>query len=126
MNILRLLLLSLMSTVVVTTTYAQTPINLAVAWNNTLLQSIRDTKPGPPMVARDIAIVHTAMFDAWAAYDAHADGTRLGGALRRPERERTLENKQKAISFAAYRALLDLFPTEAAMYNAEMISLGYD
>src|SRR5579872_5279319 len=96
-----------------------------VSWNNTLLQSIRDTKPGPPMVARDIAIAHTAMFDAWAAYDAHADGTRLGGALRRPERERTLDNKQKAISFAAYRALLDLFPTEAAMFTAEMTSLGY-
>jgi hypothetical protein len=66
------------------------------------------------------------MFDAWAAYDVHADGTRLGGALRRPEHERTEVNKEKAISFAAYRALLDLFPTEAAMFTAEMTSLGYD
>ncbi len=107
--------------------FAQGPqINKALVWDNILLQSIRDTKPGPPMVARDIAIVHTAMFDAWAAYDGHADGTRLGAALRRPERERTLENKEKAISFAAYRALMDLFPTEAAMYTAEMAELGYD
>jgi hypothetical protein len=61
---------------------AQSLQNVVVGWNNAILQSIRDTKPGPPMVARDIAIVHTAMFDAWATYDAHADGTRLGGEIR--------------------------------------------
>jgi uncharacterized protein DUF6851 len=93
------------------TAEGQTTSGVVIVWNNALLQSIRDTKPGPPMVARDIAIVHTAMFDAWAAYDARADGTQLGGTLRRPDGERTLENKQKAISFAAYRTLLNLFPT---------------
>jgi hypothetical protein len=50
------------------------------------------------------------MFDAWAAYDAWAVGTRYGRTLRRPVAERTPENKAKAISFAAYAALVDLFP----------------
>ena len=46
------------------------------------------------------------MYDAWAAYDDRAVGTQLGGALRRPASERTLANKERAISYAAYRALL--------------------
>src|SRR5947209_6668315 len=88
--------------------------NVAVQWSNMCLQAVRDTKPGPPMVARAIAIVHTCMYDAWAAYDPFAVGTRLGSSLRRPAAERTLANKNEAISYAAYRALVDLFPTEVA------------
>jgi len=56
------------------------------------------------MVARALAIVHTCIYDAWAAYDNRAIGTRLGGALRRPPQEHTRANKETAISFAAYRA----------------------
>ena len=37
------------------------------------------------MVARALAILHTCIFDAWAAYDKKIVGTRLGGSLRRPE-----------------------------------------
>jgi hypothetical protein len=67
------------------------------------------------------------MYDAWAAYDERAVGTRLGGRLRRPAAERTLQNKKKAISFAAYRALVDLFPIDqASVYDPLMASLGYD
>ena len=57
-----------------------------------------------------MAILRTCMYDAWAAYDERAIGTQLGGALRRPSPERTQANKEKAVSFAAYRALSDLFP----------------
>src|SRR5690349_8310811 len=76
--------------------------NVAIQWDNAALQAIRVTKPGPPIVARALAIVHTAMYDAWAAYDDLAVGTRLGGSLRRPPVERTLANKDEAVSFAAY------------------------
>ncbi len=38
----------------------------------------------PTVVARALAVVHTAMYDAWAPYDPVAVGTRLGGSLRRP------------------------------------------
>ena len=62
---------------------------------------LRDSRLGPPMVARALAIVHTCMYDAWAAYDRAAVGTRLGGGLRRPHGQRTLPNKVRAISFAA-------------------------
>lgn len=101
---------------------------VVVQWDNVALQAIRDTHPGPPMVARMLAIVHTAMFDAWAAYDATAVGTRLGGTLRRPATEHTDANKAQAVSFAAFRVLQDLFPqpAEQLLFTEKMTTLGYD
>ena len=57
---------------------AATSDNVAIRWDNAALQAIRVAKLGPPIVARALAIVHTAMYDAWAAYDDRAVGTRLG------------------------------------------------
>ncbi len=57
----------------------------------------------PPFGGRTLAVVHNAMYDAWAACDAKAVGTRFGGGLRRPAAERTEANKRKAVSFAAHR-----------------------
>lgn len=105
---------------------AQAEDTIVVTWNEATLQAIRDTHPGPPIVARMLAITHTCMYDAWAAYDSVAVGTRLGGTLRQPMAERTLPNKKKAMSFAAYRALTDLFPTEVAKFNVVMTQLGYN
>ncbi|GAB6194902.1 vanadium-dependent haloperoxidase [Lysobacter xanthus] len=99
---------------------------VATDWNDEALQAIRTTHPGPPMVARMLAMTDTAMYDAWAAYDARANGTELAGELRRPASERTDANRSKAVSYAAYRVLLDLFPSEAASFRARMTALGYD
>jgi hypothetical protein len=100
---------------------------IVVIWDSAALQGVRDSHIGPPMVARALAIVHTCIFDAWAAYDERAVGTQFGGQLRRPERERTLANKNEAVSFAAYRALVDLFALDqASVFDPLMLSLGYD
>lgn len=112
------------------TPVAPTPVaptgNVVLWWDAVLLQAVREVPIGPPATARAIAIVHTAMYDAWAAYDEVAVGTRLGGALRRPAAERTAENKNEAVSVAAYRALVDLFPTLRARFDGELRYLGYD
>ena len=100
--------------------------DVVLKWDEQTLAEIRATKPAPTVVARALAVTHTAMYDAWAAYDATAVGTRLGGSLRRPAEERTADYKSKAISYAAYRALLDLFPTRAADLTGFMTDLGYD
>jgi hypothetical protein len=100
--------------------------SVVIQWNDACLQAIRVTRPGPPVVARALAMVHTAIYDAWAAYDRRALGTRFGAALRRPVDEVTKANKMKAISFAAYRVLVDLFPSEQAGFDALMASQGYD
>ena len=97
-----------------------------VRWNEALLQAVRDARMPPPQVARALAVVHTSMFDAWAAYDAVAVGTRLGPRFRRPRWERTPSNKIEAVSFAAHRALIDLFPSRRAdLFDPLLVELGY-
>lgn len=96
-------------------------------WSSAAVQAVRDAKMGPPMAARALAIVHTCMHDAWAAYDEKAVGTQLRGALRRPASERTQANKERAVSYAAYRALVDLLPVDTeTVYKPLMRQLGYD
>src|SRR4051812_49255303 len=58
--------------------------------------------PRPTIGSRMLGIVVTCMYDAWAAYDAKAVGTRLGGKLRRPAAERTDRNKAAAVGYATY------------------------
>jgi hypothetical protein len=100
--------------------------NLAVAWNKAALEAVRRTRMGPPIVARALHVLHAAAYDAWAAHDEVAFGSRLGDQLRRPPAGRTRAAKEEAVSFAAYRALTDLFPTEATAFAKLMSDLGYD
>ncbi|HEX9598791.1 MAG TPA: vanadium-dependent haloperoxidase [Gaiellaceae bacterium] len=100
---------------------------VVLRWNAAAVQGVRDSRLGPPMVARALSIVHTCIYDAWAAYDRAAAGTQFGRAFKRPPAERTPANKQRAISFAAYRAAVDLFPGDkATVFDPLMAALGYD
>jgi hypothetical protein len=80
----------------------------------------------PTIISRQMAIPMTAMYDAWAAYDERAVGTRLGGSLRRPAAERTAANKEKAIAHAVHRTLVDLFPADRAWLGQQMLAMGHD
>jgi len=101
--------------------------NVVLRWDEELLQAVRANPggTGPTVTARAIGVAHTSMFDAWAAYDTRAVGTRYGNKLRRPVQEHTLENKNKAISFAAYATLVDLFPSRQEDFALQMKELGY-
>ncbi len=99
---------------------------LVIQWNNVILQAIRTLQPTMPVAARALAIVHTSMFDAWAAYDRVAVGTQFGSRLKQAETDHTPEDQAQAISYAAYRALVDLFPTEKTRFQQLMTSLKYD
>jgi len=98
---------------------------VALGWNSVTLDAIRATKVGPPMAARAMAVVHTSMYDAWAAYDKVALDTHHGATLRRPLAEQTLDNQLRAFSFAAYAALLDQFASQKTAFDAYMALLGY-
>ncbi|MGI8707140.1 MAG: vanadium-dependent haloperoxidase [Actinomycetota bacterium] len=101
--------------------------NVVLRWNEALLQGVRASTIGPPAIARALAVAHTCMFDAWAAYNADAVGTELGPSLRRPRNERTRANRREAVSFAAYRAAVDLFPASTSkVFDPLMQDLGYD
>src|SRR5918996_6035026 len=90
------LALSLVATAQPQPAQAATGDNLVLVWNEENLEAIRTLSPGPTVAVRALAVVHTAIYDAWAAYDPVAVGTRLGANLRQPETERTLDNKTKA------------------------------
>src|SRR5215467_3418548 len=71
--------------------------NVVLQWDNSALDAIRRAPPGPTVVSRAIAVLHTCMFDAWAAYDATAVATAPLRGWRRPASERTDANKAQAV-----------------------------
>ena len=66
--------------------------SVVLAWNQQVLDSIKETKTGPTIAARALAVVHTAIYDAWAAYDPVAVPTMANGNGRRPPAEHTLRH----------------------------------
>ena len=82
--------------------------------------------PRPTIGSRMLFIITNSMYDAWAAYDDKAVGTQLGSTLRRPQSERTEENKRIAIAYATYRAMLDLFGDDKDWLDEQMRKNGYD
>lgn len=100
--------------------------NIVLQWNELALQAIRETKQPPTLVARQLAILNTSMFDAWAAYDPRAVSTMKKSRVQRPRNENNVKNKNTALSYAAYRVLVDLLPAKASLFNEKMASLGYE
>lgn len=97
-------------------------MNLILEWNNIMLEAIRAVgklpfsspdrdRGGPPQVARSICILYTAVYDAWSAYDSVANPVNRT-TPRKPVGQHNDTNRSKAISQAAYRALVDQFPPE--------------
>lgn len=80
----------------------------------------------PTILSRQHLIWASAMYEAWAAYDDTALGIALADRLRRPAPERTLANKNEAISYASYRALVDVFPDDSNWLEERFLALGFD
>ena len=98
--------------------------DVVLKWNEQLLQTVRENPSltGPTVTSRALGVLHTAIYDAWAAYDS-AKATQLNGNTEQPADP---DNKSKAISFAAYKTLVDLFPKRQATFAKQMTDLGYD
>jgi hypothetical protein len=102
--------------------------NVVVKWDDELLQTIRANPggTGPTITARAIAVLHTAIYDAWAAYDSVPDGVHYTGKATAASTPADKEaDKEKAISFAAYETLAWLFPSRAGDYKLQMDELTY-
>jgi hypothetical protein len=97
-----------------------------LGWNRQALQAIRNAQPAPPQAVRALAVLHTCIYNAWAAYDDAARQTVHGVAVRLPCAERSAASKVSAMSHAAYRLLADLFPAQANSFAAWMAGLGLD
>lgn len=101
-------------------------------WNRLACDAIYYTKKPPTLAARSLAMVHTAMYDAWTAYTTTKElSTTWGDRFQRPEVECTWQNREKAYSHAAYTMLEALFgadlPAEhKTMFKQKMKLLGYN
>ncbi len=98
--------------------------SLVAQWNEVLLDAIRSGSALPTETTYQLFVTHTAIYDAWAAYDAAAS-TYLSG-IERPESEHTDSNKAEAISHAAYHALSEFFPEQQEKFDTFMAALGYE
>jgi hypothetical protein len=103
--------------------------NIAYQWGKVSLEcTANDTerfKPRPTVTSRILGLIWTSVFDAWTRYDAKA--TPLYLAIdRQPESERTLKNKEIAISYAAYRSMLEYYFSDSLLLKNKMIELGLD
>lgn len=83
---------------------------LALQWNRLTCDAIYYAQLPPTLAARALAMVHTAMYDAWTAYAGGCYiSTITGDRLKRPEEEHTKENREIAFSYAAWRIVEALF-----------------
>lgn len=97
----------------------------SVIWDQVVQAAVRNSAPGPTIASRAYGILHTAMYDAWAAYDANAIAT-TNTQVQRPAAEKTTANLTEAMSFAAYRVLVDLFPSQKNLFDQQLQSLGFN
>lgn len=104
--------------------------NRAYQWGKiTLEATANDTetfRPRPTVTARMLGLVWTAVFDAWSRYDEKARPLYLQQVERVPEEQRTIKNKEVAISYAAYRAMLEYFYSDSTMLRNKMKEFGLD
>ncbi len=99
-------------------------------WNEQMLAAIRLDAPRPTVHARNLFHVSLAMYEAWAAYAPEASAWRFdesAAAFGQPP-----SNREIAISYAAYRLLVNRFSTSPgaasslASFSACMQALGQD
>jgi hypothetical protein len=98
---------------------------IVLEWNKTMLSATAQNPPAPTATTWRMHVVSTAMFNDWTACDAVALSTTAGDTLRRPVEEHTEENQAAAVSYAAYRALTEVFPEQQPQFDALMAELGY-
>ena len=87
-----------------------------LAWNSILLDSVRAEKTPPPYAARDMAIVHIAIYDAVNAIDGGYEGylTQRNGPNGGSD--------VAAAAQAAHDTLVALYPDRTAIFDAALSS----
>ena len=109
-------------------------------WNEVLLETIRNGFARPTVHARNLFHTSAAMYDAWAIIDDESEPYFIGKELNGfnfvfdsfPILGDTTSAQEEALSYAAYRILLQRFSpgiaadTSLPMMHDLMTELGYD
>jgi hypothetical protein len=84
---------------------AARPAGTVADWNGMALRTA-----GAAQALHALALLHTCMYNAWAAYDGAARQTALGVAVRLPRTARDAASRTAALNHAAQAVLAGLFP----------------
>jgi PAP2 superfamily len=102
--------------------------NMAHKWGKIALElTANDTerfRPRPTVTSRYLGLIFTAIFDAWSRFDKTATPVYLKNVER--QTDKSLKNKEIAISYAAFRAMNDYFYSDSILLKNYMIELGLD
>lgn len=83
-------------------------------WNRTLLHAIRTARTAPPAAARHMAMVHAAVYDAVNAI------TRTHAVYKITAPAAPGTSAEAAAAAAAHRVLVNLYPAQTALFDAEL------
>ncbi|MBW4497536.1 MAG: phosphatase PAP2 family protein [Oscillatoria princeps RMCB-10] len=92
------------------------PTNTIIDWNQTALNAIQTDKTAPPLAARNLAIIHTAIYDAVTAIAK--TGTPYKANLEAPPNA----DPEAAAAAAAHRTLTYLYPNQSPTFDAALTS----
>ena len=84
-----------------------------IQWNQVLLDAIRTDRTAPPIASRDLAIVHTAIFDAVNSIDRQY-APYATTVVVHPR-----ASKEAAVVSAAYETLISIFPAQKATFDTK-------
>ncbi len=98
--------------------------NIAYYWAEVALEATaRDTErfnPRPTITSRYLGLIFTAVFDAWSVYDNTAHPVYL---KHNNKESGTLMSKEIAVSYAAYKTLLEYYPNDSIYFKNKLLEL---
>ncbi len=113
------------------TPVVQAQQSVARQWNEALIEAIRHDLARPTVHARNLYHISSAMWDAWATYDAKATGILFHE--KHATNDPAIDDfRSESIAFATYRIMLHRFATSPgkvltfAAIDQLMIDQGYD
>jgi len=98
-------------------------------WNELNLAAIRNGTAFPTSTSHQLFMVSAAMYDAYSMYTEKSNPFAMRTKLRRPVEEHTEENRQAAVSQAAYQMLIYLYPNfefENRFFHRYLTQLGLE
>ncbi|MFM7149360.1 MAG: hypothetical protein ACKO23_05920, partial [Gemmataceae bacterium] len=92
------------------------PIDPILAWNALALEAIRKAESPPPLAARNLAILHGALFDTVNTLNPTYQTYRVGLVAKESI------NLDAALASCGWKVLTDLYPNQAATFDRELQS----
>jgi PAP2 superfamily len=100
--------------------------SIVTEWLDQAVPYAQEVAWEPTVGSRFFAILYTAIYDAWTAYDPVAVGVVSGTALKGQGGANNEANKREAISHAAFTVLRTFAPQHRRALIQRMQDLGYD